>query len=66
MTDEERILDLALGDALEDIRRLNAEMGQLREQLAKQEARLRAIVWLADLAHNPLYTFADESTGETD
>ena len=66
MTDEERILDLALGDALEDIRRLNAEMGRLRELLAKQEARLRAIVWLADLSHNPPYTFADESTGETD
>jgi hypothetical protein len=66
MTDEERILDLALGDALEDIRRLNAENGLLREQLAKQEARMRAIGWLADLAHNPPYTFADESTGETD
>jgi len=66
MTDEERILDLALGDALEDIRRLNAEMGLLREQLAKQEARIRAIGWLADLSHNPPYTFADESTGETD
>lgn len=66
MTDEERILDLALGDALEDIRRLNAENGLLREQLAKQEARLRAIGWLADLSHNPPYTFADESTGETD
>jgi len=66
MTDEERILDLALGDALEDIRRLNAEMGRLREQLYKQEARIRAIGWLADLSHNPPYTFADESTGETD
>jgi len=66
MTDEERILDLALGDALEDIRRLNAENGRLREQLYKQEARIRAIGWLADLSHNPPYTFADESTGETD
>ena len=66
MTDEERILDLALGDALEDIRRLNAENGLLREQLAKQEARMRAIGWLADLAQNPPYTFVDESTGETD
>ena len=66
MTDEERILDLALGDALEDIRRLNAEMGRLREQLYKQEARIRAIGWLADLSQNPPYTFADESTGETD
>lgn len=66
MTDEERILDLALGDALEDIRRLTAENDRLREQLAKHEARMRAIGWLADLAFHPPYTFADESTGETD
>ena len=63
MTDEERQLDLALGDALEDIRRLNTEMNRLREQLAKQEARFRAIGWLAEGAQNPPYTLADESTG---
>lgn len=66
MTDEERQLDLALGDAIEDIRRLNAENNRLRRRLAEQEARLQAIGRLADVAFHPTYTVADESTGETD
>ena len=66
MTDEERQLDLALGDAIEDIRRLAAENDQLRRKLAEQEARLQAIGRLADVAFHPPYSVADESSGETD
>ena len=66
MTEEERLLDLALGDAIEDIRRLAAENDQLRILLAKQEARLQAIGRLANVAFHPPYAVADESTGETD
>ena len=66
MTDEERILDLALGDALEDIRRLTKENDLFRKLLTEQEARFRSIRQLADVAFLPPYDVVDESTGETD
>lgn len=66
MTDEERILDLALGDALEDIRRLVKENDHFRRLLAEQEVRFRNIRQLADVAFLPPYDMLDESTGETD
>jgi len=66
MTDEERILDLALGDALEDIRKLVKENDHFRRLLAEQEVRFRNIRQLADVAFLPPYDMLDESTGETD
>lgn len=66
MTEHERLLDLALGDAAEEIRRLNAQNAALRERIVQQEARLQTIGRLADLAFHPIFAIGDETSGETD
>ena len=50
MTENERLLDLTLADAADEIRRLEAENRLLRERTAWQESRLQSIGRMAQLA----------------
>lgn len=68
MTNDERELDLQLGDALARIAELEREVERLRVRLRSYEPMYSSHVLLG-LSNGPFctaYHFTDESTGETD
>lgn len=65
MTENERLLDLALADAADEIRRLEAENRHLRELTEWQESRLQSIGRMAQLALQPTTAGAGKAQEST-